>query len=130
MPKGNRAGKYGTGNSKYNGFSITQNGKTENYIVVDGEVHFADGRDDNDALGNNQLSIIQQAYDVEGNTDGVIQRINRIGLASAHTLSDKAVLDLQKKRKKDRQQTAKQLAQGAYKRKKGVNRHRTYWSAM
>ncbi len=119
-------------NAKYKGFSITRDGKTENYIVVKGSVQFADGRDRRAAgIGNiDQLETIQRAYDLEGNTKGLIERINRIGQAKATTLADKEVTKLRKKRDKEREEASKEEQRNAYRRKRGVNRHRAYWSAM
>ena len=123
-------GGSGNGNSKYNGFSITQDGVTKNYIVMNGGVHFADGSQDKDMFGNDQVEMIQRVYDLEGNVDSVIKRINRIGIAQAKTLPDKEVERMQAERTADRKATQDQQAQDAYKRKGGVNRHRLYWSAM
>lgn len=119
-------------NTRYKGFSITRDGKTENYIVVKGSVQFADGRDRRAAgIGNiDQLEMLQRAYDLEGNTKGLIERINSIGQAKATTLADKEVTKLRKKRDKEREEARKEEQRNAYRRKKGVNRHRAYWSAM
>ena len=122
--------KAGGGNAKYNGFSITNaDGKTENYIVVGGEVQFADGRP-RTILGTDQLEVMQQAYDSAGSTDGIIKRVNEVGIGSAKTLSDKNVEKLSKDRDEEREQKRKQFETDVYKRKHGVNRHRRYWSAM
>ncbi len=117
-------------NARYKGFSITRDGKTENYIVVKGSVQFADGRDRRaTAIGNiDQLEMLQKAYDLEGNTKGLINRINNIGQAKATTLADKEVIKLRKKRDKEREETRKSYTPRHTRR--GINRHRSDWSAM
>lgn len=119
-------------NAKYQGFSITDaQGNTENYIVVNGKVQYADGSMGVATLGlqNNALDLIQQAFDLEGDTQGLINRINNLGISSASTLSDKEVVKLQKKRKADRAAHNAMMNKNI-RGKKGVNRHRAYWSAM
>lgn len=119
-------------NAKYKGFSVTANGKTENYIVVNGSVQYADGRDRRaTTLANiDSLEMLQRAYDLEGSTKGLIDRINKIGQAKATVLADKEVVKLKKKRDKERKETREAQEKGAYRSKGGVNRHRAYWSAM
>ena len=120
----------GGGNSKYQGFSITNSdGKTENYIVVNGEVQYADGRN-RTTLGVDELEVFQQAYDSAGSTKAIIDRVNSVGIGTAKALSDKNVEELRKERDKDRAQRRKQFEADVYKRRRGVNRHRQYWSAM
>ena len=120
----------GASNAKFNGFSITQDGKTEDYIVVNGEVLFADGRSRKDMFGIDQLEMIQRVYDIEGSSDKVIERINRIGKAKAEILPDKKVKKLQSERRETRKKKEEAFHKDVYKRKKGVKRHSAYWSAM
>ena len=122
-------------NSKYKGFSVTdQNGNKRNFIVKNGKVLNAEsgmaGGGGILGLDANSTEIYQRAYEMEGSTSGLIKRINSVGLAKAETLSDKKVVDLQKKYKKRRKETEEQQEKDAYKRKHGVNRHRAFWSAM
>lgn len=137
MAKGNRGGKRVSGgasansNAKYNGFSITdENGVTENYIVVNGVVKYADLRRYEDIMGLGSLDTIQQAYDTFGGSQGVIDRINSVGKGKASVLSDKKVEQLQDDYKKKRAKDDKQLDDLISGNKKSVNRHRAYWSAM
>ena len=137
MAKGNRGGKRASGgasansNAKYNGFSITnQDGETENYIVVNGIVKYADLRRYDGFMGINSLDAIQQAYDTFGGSQGVIDRINSVGKGRASVLSDKKVEQLQDDYKKKRAKADKQLDDSISGNKKSVNRHRAYWSAM
>lgn len=130
-----KAGGGGGSNAKYKGFTITdQNGKKSNYIVVKGKVVDAETAGTRGgitgAMGINSNDVLQRAYDMEGSTSGLIKRVNSIGMAKAETLSDKSVKKLQAKHKKERKETVKQQEKDAYKGKKGVNRHRNYWSAM
>ena len=135
MAKGNRGGKRGkrgsaNSNSKYNGFSITDsNGKTENYIVINGTVKYADLRRYDGFMGISSLDTIQKAYDNFGGTQGIIDRINSVGKSKASILSDKNVEKLQADYKKKRAEDDKAL-NNPRNSKKGVNRHRAYWSAM
>lgn len=129
-----KAGSSGS-NSKYKGFSVTdQNGNKRNFIVKNGKVLNAEsgmaGGGGILGLDANSTEIYQRAYEMEGSTSGLIKRINSVGLAKAETLSDKKVVDLQKKYKKRRKETEEQQEKDAYKRKHGANRHRAYWSAM
>ena len=134
MAKGNRGGKRSAGansNAKYNGFSITnQDGETENYIVVNGVVKYADLRRYDGFMGVNSLDTIQVAYDTFGGSQGVIDRINSVGKGKASVLSDKRVEQLQDDYKKKRAKADKQLDDSISGNKKSVNRHRAYWSAM
>lgn len=70
----------------------------------------------------------QVAYDKVGSVDAVIKRVNKIGKAKASVLSDKAIdkmnADYLKKRKEFSESESVRSS------KKGVNRHRLYWSAM
>ena len=55
-------------NAKYKGFSVTRDGKTENYIVVNGSVQYADGRDRKESspfASFDSLEMLQKAYDLE-----------------------------------------------------------------
>lgn len=129
-----KAGSSGS-NAKYKGFSVTdQNGNKRNFIVKNGKVLNAEnsmaGGGGILGLDANSTEIYQRAYEMEGSTSGLIKRINSVGLGKAETLSDKKVIDLQKKYKKRKKETVEQQEKDAYKRKHGVNRHRAYWSAM
>lgn len=127
---GKGSSEAGGGNSKYHGFSLTDaQGNTEQYIVASGQIQYADGRPRN-IMGVDKLEVIQQAYDTYGSVSNLINRVNSIGSGKAAVLSDKSVDTLQKKRQADLANNRKQQATNAYKRKKGVNRHRLYWSAM
>lgn len=133
MVKRKRGGKRGSANSntKYNGFSITnQDGETENYIVVNGEVRFADLRRYDSFMGVSSLDSIQNAYDTFGGVQGIIDRINSVGKGKASVLSDKRVEQLQDDYKEKRAKNDKQLDDLISGNKKSVNRHRAYWSAM
>ena len=133
MAKGKSGGKRASANSnaKYNGFSITdENGVTENYIVVNGVVKYADLRRYDGFMVVNSLGTIQQAYDTFGGSQGVIDRINSVGKGKASVLSDKKVEQLQDDYKKKRAKADKQLDDSISGNKKSVNRHRGYWSAM
>ena len=123
----------GGSNKKYNGFSITnQKGETKHYIVVNGRVENANGTGTGmlSALGVRDTDVIQKVYDQEGSVKNVIKRVNSRGIGKASTLSDKNVEKMQKQYRNDREKARKQLESDAYKRKKGVNRHSAYWSAM
>ena len=74
--------------------------------------------------------MIQKAYDIEKSTKGIIKRINKIGKAKATVLSDKNVKKMQEEYNIEREKARKQLEKDVYKRKKGINKHSAYWSAM
>ena len=132
---GGSTGGGGGSNAKFEGFSITdQDGIKRNFIVQNGKVLNAESgtAEGRGILGLDvdSVAMYQKAYDIEGNTSGLIKRINNIGIAKAETLSDEKVIDLQKEYKKKRKKATEQFEKDVYKRKQGVNRHRTYWSAM
>lgn len=133
MAKGSRGGKRAkrASNAKYNGFSITRkDGTTSNYKVINGEVLPAV---EADGIHNMLKGVVskdpaQVLYDKVGSVDAVIKRVNKIGKAKASVLSDKAIdkmnADYLKKRKEFSESESVRSS------KKGVNRHRAYWSAM
>lgn len=132
---GRGSSKVGNGNSHFKGFSVTQNGKTSYYMVDrNGQVQYADGSPRNApnpfTTGFDKLELFQRAYEMSGNsTNGLIDRINKIGQAKATTLSDKEVLRLQEERRKRRKKAEKEATKTSVK-SGSVNRHRTYWSKM
>lgn len=133
MAKGSRGGKRAkrASNAKYNGFSITRpDGTTSHYKVINGKVLPAV---EADGIHNMLKGVVskdpaQVAYDKEGSVDGIIKRVNKIGKGKASVLSDKAIdkmnADYRKKRKEFNESMSVRSS------KKGVNRHRLYWSAM
>lgn len=133
MAKGSRGGKRAkrASNAKYNGFSIThKDGTTSHYKVINGKVLPAVEAEGIHRMlkGIGSKDSAQVAYDKFGSVDAVIKRVNKIGKAKASVLSDKAIdkmnADYRKKRKEfDESESVRSS-------KKGVNRHRTYWSAM
>ena len=126
---GIRRGK--ASNAKYNGFSVTdKNGRTSHYKVINGKVLPAVEADGihNMLKGIGSKDPWQVAYDQTGSVDAIIKRVNKIGKGKASVLSDKAIdkmnADYLKKRKEfDKSESVRHS-------KKGVNRHRSYWSAM
>lgn len=133
MAKGSRGGKRAkrASNAKYNGFSITRkDGTTSHYKVINGKVLPAV---EADGIHNMLKGVIskdpwQVAYDQTGSVDAIIKRVNKIGKGKASVLSDKAIdkmnADYRKKRKEFDESMSVRSS------KKGVNRHRSYWSAM
>jgi hypothetical protein len=133
MAKGSRGGKRAkrASNAKYNGFSVTdQNGRTSHYKVINGKVLPAV---EADGIHNMLKGVVskdpaQVLYDKVGSVDAVIKRVNKIGKGKASVLSDKAIdkmnADYRKKRKEFNESMSVRSS------KKGVNRHRLYWSAM
>lgn len=133
MAKGSRGGKRAkrASNAKYNGFSITRkDGTTSHYKVINGKVLPAVEADGihNMLKGVGSKDPAQVLYDKVGSVDAVIKRVNKIGKGKASVLSDKAIdkmnADYLKKRKEFSESESVRSS------KKGVNRHRTYWSAM
>lgn len=126
---GIRRGK--ASNAKYNGFSITdEKGNTNHYIVIDGKISMATTKNTRGSLVRyfDSNHPFQKAYDKYGNVDAIIKRVNKVGKGKASILSDKAV-------EKMNDDYAKELANRktdytVRSSKKGVNRHRSYWSAM
>lgn len=126
---GIRRGK--ASNAKYNGFSITdEKGNTNHYIVIGGKISMATTKNTRGSLVRyfDSNHPFQKAYDKYGNVDAIIKRVNKVGKGKASILSDKAV-------EKMNDDYAKELANRktdytVRSSKKGVNRHRTYWSAM
>lgn len=126
---GIRRGK--ASNAKYNGFSITdEKGNTNHYIVIGGKISMATTKNTRGSLVRyfDSNHPFQKAYDKYGNVDAIIKRVNKVGKSKASILSDKAV-------EKMNDDYAKELANRktdytVRSSKKGVNRHRSYWSAM
>lgn len=123
--------KIGASNAKYNGFSITDSdGNTENYIVINGIVGYADERRNNALTGANTPVIMQNAYDSIGSVNGIIERVNSIGSGKASILPDSDVEKIQKLHSEERSKSEAQLTQFYSGNKKSVNRHRNFWSSM
>jgi superoxide dismutase len=126
---GIRRGK--ASNAKYNGFSITdEKGNTNHYIVIGGKISMATTKNTRGSLVRyfDSNHPFQKAYDKYGNVDAIIKRVNKVGKGKASILSDKAV-------EKMNDDYAKELANRktdytVRSSKKGVNRHKLYWSAM
>lgn len=126
---GIRRGK--ASNAKYNGFSITdEKGNTNHYIVIGGKISMATTKNTRGSLVRyfDSNHPFQKAYDKYGNVDAIIKHVNKVGKGKASILSDKAV-------EKMNDDYAKELANRktdytVRSSKKGVNRHRSYWSAM
>lgn len=133
MAKGSRGGKRAkrASNAKYNGFSITRkDGTTSHYKVINGKVLPAVETAGIDRMlkGVGSKSAAQVLYDKVGSVDAVIKRVNKIGKAKASVLSDKAIDKMNGGYNKKREEFQKSLSVRSS--KKGVNRHRLYWSAM
>lgn len=134
MAKGSRGGKRAkrASNAKYNGFSVIpkDGGKARHYVVVNGKVEPAVKE-----YGiQNMLKDIyskdpaQILYDKLGSVDAVIKHVNKIGKAKVRILSDKDVEKMDADYLKRRDEFRK--SESVRSSKKGVNRHRLYWSAM
>lgn len=118
-------------NAKYNGFSITDSkGNTSHYKVINGKVEPAvvEYGSQNMLKGIGSKDPIQAAYDRLGSVDKVIKQVNKIGKGKASTLSDKAVEKMNADYRKRYDEFEKSIPVRSS--KKGVNRHRTFWSAM
>ena len=70
----------------------------------------------------------QALYDKVGSVDAVIKRVNKIGKGKASVLSDKAIEKMNADYRKKREEFTK--SESVRSSKKGVNRHRLYWSSM
>ena len=126
---GIRRGK--ASNAKYNGFSITdEKGNTNHYIVIGGKISFATPKNERGYLVRNFDSNhpFQKAYDKYGNVDAIIKRVNKVGKGKASILSDKAVEKMNTDYAKE--SANRKTDYTVRSSKKGVNRHRSYWSAM
>lgn len=116
-------------NTKYHGFYVlSKDGEETNLVIENGAVKYADGSENPTSFLMNELDIFQNFYDREGSEQAIIDRINKIGIATAGILSDEAVDNLREKRRKDREEKEKHYSPRKY--KKGVNRHSLYWSPM
>lgn len=126
---GIRRGK--ASNAKYNGFSVTdKNGRTSHYKVINGKVLPAVETAGIDRMlkGVGSKDPAQVLYDKLGSVDAVIKRVNKIGKGKASVLSDKAIDKMNADYRKKREEFDK--SESVRHSKKGVNRHRSYWSAM
>ena len=131
MAKGSRGGKRKSmaSNAKYNGFSITyKDGSTSHYKVINGKVEPAVTVYGSQNMLKGIKDPIQVAYDKLGSVDAVIKQVNKIGKGKASILSDKAIDKMNDNRNKMRAEDAKHYSPRHS--KKGINRHRRYWSAM
>lgn len=126
---GIRRGK--ASNAKYNGFSITdEKGNTNHYIVIGGKISMATTKNTRGSLVRyfDSNHPFQKAYDKYGNVDAIIKRVNKVGKGKASILSDKAVEKMNDDYAKELANRKTDYTVGSS--KKGVNRHRSYWSAM
>lgn len=126
---GIRRGK--ASNAKYNGFSITdEKGNTNHYIVIGGKISFATPKNERGNLVRyfDSNHPFQKAYDKYGNVDAIIKRVNKVGKGKASILSDKAVEKMNTDYAKE--SANRKTDYTVRSSKKGVNRHRSYWSAM
>ena len=126
---GIRRGK--ASNAKYNGFSITdEKGNTNHYIVIGGKISFATPKNARGDLVRyfDSNHPFQKAYDKYGNVDAIIKRVNKVGKGKASILSDKAVEKMNTDYAKE--SANRKTDYTVISSKKGVNRHRSYWSAM
>ena len=133
MAKGSRGGKRKSvaSNAKYNGFSITRkDGTTSHYKVINGKVEPAvtSYGSQNMLKGIGSKDPVQTAYDKLGSVNAVIKQVNKIGKAKASILSDKAIDKMNDSHNKMRAKDDKDYSPRHS--KKGINRHRRYWSAM
>lgn len=125
---GIRRGK--ASNAKYNGFSLTDKNGTRHYKVINGKVLPAVEADGihNMLKGVGSKDPVQALYDKVGSVDAIIKRVNKIGKGKASVLSDKAIEKMNADYRKKREEFTK--SESVRSSKKGVNRHRLYWSAM
>lgn len=133
MAKGSRGGKRAkrVSNAKYNGFSVIpkDGGKAKHYVVINGKVEPAVKEYGlQNAFRGMRKEPIQALYDKLGSVDAVIKHVNKIGKAKAQILSDKDVKKMDADYLKRRDEFRK--SESVRSSKKGVNRHRLYWSAM
>lgn len=130
MAKGSRGGKRAkrASNAKYNGFSITRkDGTTSHYKVINGKVQDAIEGEGFDGLFRSKTHHLQPIYDKLGSVDAMIKVANKNG-AKASILSDKTIDKMYEERQKKQKEDDKHYS--PRNSKKGVNRHRSYWSAM
>ena len=116
---GIRRGK--ASNAKYNGFSLTDKNGTRHYKVINGKVQDAIEGEGFDGLFHSKAHHLQPMYDKLGSVDAMIKQVNKIGKGKA---IDKMYDERQKKKAEDDKHYSSRNS------KKGVNRHRSYWSAM
>lgn len=123
---GIRRGK--ASNAKYNGFSLTDKNGTRHYKVINGKVQDAIEGEGFDGLFHSKAHHLQPIYDKLGSVDAMIKQVNKIGKGKASVLSDKAIDKMNADYRKKREEFDK--SESVRHSKKGVNRHRSYWSAM
>ena len=123
---GIRRGK--ASNAKYNGFSLTDKNGTRHYKVINGKVQDAIEGEGFDGLFHSKVHHLQPMYDKLGSVDAMIKQVNKIGKGKASVLSDKAIDKMYDERQKKKAEDDKHYS--SRNSKKGVNRHRSYWSAM
>lgn len=123
---GIRRGK--ASNAKYNGFSLTDKNGTRHYKVINGKVQDAIEGEGFDGLFHSKAHHLQPIYDKFGSVDAMIKQVNKIGKGKASVLSDKAIDKMNADYLKRRDEFQK--SESVRHSKKGVNRHRSYWSAM
>ena len=82
----------GISNAKYNGFSVTDSeGNTENYVVINGIVDYADNRKFLGVSNMQAPEVMQNAYDSFGSVNAIIDRVNQNGVGKASILPDTEV---------------------------------------
>lgn len=123
---GIRRGK--ASNAKYNGFSLTDKNGTRHYKVINGKVQDAIEGEGFDGLFHSKTHHLQPMYDKLGSVDAMIKQVNKIGKGKASVLSDKAIDKMNDERQKKKAEDDKHYS--SRNSKKGVNRHRSYWTAM
>lgn len=123
---GIRRGK--ASNAKYNGFSLTDKNGTRHYKVINGKVQDAIEGEGFDGLFHSKAHHLQPMYDKLGSVDAMIKQVNKIGKGKASVLSDKDIDKMYDERQKKKTEDDKHYS--SRNSKKGVNRHRSYWSAM
>lgn len=121
----------GVSNAKYNGFSVTDSdGNTENYVVINGVVDYADNRKFLGVANMQAPEVMQNAYDSFGSVNAIIDRVNQNGVGRASILPDTEVEKMRETHKLSREKAESELNSAISGNKKSVNRHRNYWSAM
>lgn len=109
-------------NEKHNGFSVTDDtGKTSHYVVKNGSVFEVNGSEN---------EVFTAAYKKNGSVNGVIDKINSVGIGKASVLSDSDVDKMRSNYNKTRKEVQRELDVSISGNKHSVNRHRAFWSAM
>ena len=101
---------------------------TRHYKVINGKVQDAIEGEGFDGLFHSKAHHLQPMYDKLGSVDAMIKQVNKIGKGKASVLSDKAIDKMYDERQKKKTEDDKHYS--SRNSKKGVNRHRSYWSAM